>query len=59
MIINECGVDPGTDHMSAMRVIHDVERRGGHIVSFTSYCGGVCFFTLHQIMRPWCVVLCL
>jgi len=41
VMVNECGVDPGTDHMSAMKVIHDVERRGGKIVSFTSYCGGL------------------
>jgi saccharopine dehydrogenase-like NADP-dependent oxidoreductase len=39
--INECGVDPGIDHMSAMRVIHDAERRGGKVVAFRSYCGGL------------------
>jgi saccharopine dehydrogenase (NADP+, L-glutamate forming) len=41
MILNEVGVDPGIDHMSAMRIIHDVERRGGKVVSFKSYCGGL------------------
>eukprot|EP01121_Diplochlamys_sp_Union-15-3_P003480 TRINITY_DN1336_c0_g1_i1.p1 TRINITY_DN1336_c0_g1~~TRINITY_DN1336_c0_g1_i1.p1 ORF type:complete len:451 (+),score=82.59 TRINITY_DN1336_c0_g1_i1:104-1456(+) len=41
VMINECGVDPGTDHMSAMRVINEVRKNGGHIVSFTSYCGGL------------------
>ena len=41
VILNEIGVDPGIDHMSAMKVIHDVERRGGRIVSFMSYCGGL------------------
>jgi saccharopine dehydrogenase-like NADP-dependent oxidoreductase len=39
--INECGVDPGIDHMSAMRVIHDAESKGGRVVSFQSYCGGL------------------
>jgi saccharopine dehydrogenase-like NADP-dependent oxidoreductase len=39
--INECGVDPGLDHMSAMRVIHGVEKNGGKVVSFKSYCGGI------------------
>lgn len=39
--INECGVDPGMDHMSAMRVFHQVEREGGKIVAFRSYCGGL------------------
>jgi len=41
MILNEIGVDPGIDHMSAMRVIDDVRARGGEIVSFKSYCGGL------------------
>ena len=40
-ILNEIGVDPGIDHMSAMRVIHDVRDRGGSVVSFKSYCGGL------------------
>ncbi|MBP7146988.1 MAG: saccharopine dehydrogenase NADP-binding domain-containing protein [Acidobacteria bacterium] len=39
--LNECGVDPGIDHMSAMRVIHAAERKGGKIVGFRSYCGGL------------------
>ncbi len=41
MLLNEIGVDPGIDHMSAMRIIHDVQRRGGAVVSFKSYCGGL------------------
>lgn len=41
VVLNECGVDPGTDHMSAMRVFDDVARRGGKITSFRSYCGGL------------------
>ena len=41
MILNEIGVDPGIDHMSAMRIIHDVQKRGGKVVSFKSYCGGL------------------
>jgi len=40
-ILNEIGVDPGIDHMSAMRIIHDVEKRGGKVISFKSYCGGL------------------
>ncbi|HUO14912.1 MAG TPA: saccharopine dehydrogenase C-terminal domain-containing protein [Verrucomicrobiae bacterium] len=40
-ILNEVGVDPGIDHMSAMRIIDSVRSRGGHIVSFRSYCGGL------------------
>ena len=36
IILNESGLDPGIDHMSAMRVIHDVEEKGGKVVSFKS-----------------------
>ncbi|MBD3235797.1 MAG: saccharopine dehydrogenase [Candidatus Eisenbacteria bacterium] len=41
LILNETGLDPGIDHMSAMRVIHDVQNKGGQVVSFSSYCGGL------------------
>ncbi|AWW31323.1 saccharopine dehydrogenase [Echinicola strongylocentroti] len=39
--LNECGLDPGIDHMSAMKLI-DAEKEEGHdIVLFKSYCGGL------------------
>lgn len=41
VLLNEAGLDPGLDHMSAMRVVDDVRRRGGSVVSFRSYCGGL------------------
>jgi saccharopine dehydrogenase (NADP+, L-glutamate forming)/spermidine synthase len=41
LILNEIGVDPGIDHMSAMKIIHGVKARGGKVVSFKSYCGGL------------------
>jgi saccharopine dehydrogenase (NADP+, L-glutamate forming) len=41
LLLNEVGVDPGLDHMSAMKVIHDVESKGGKIASFDSWCGGL------------------
>jgi saccharopine dehydrogenase-like NADP-dependent oxidoreductase len=41
LFLNEIGLDPGIDHMSAMKIIHDVENRKGHIVSFESVCGGL------------------
>lgn len=40
-ILNEIGVDPGIDHMSAKKIIDDVHERGGKILSFKSYCGGL------------------
>jgi saccharopine dehydrogenase (NADP+, L-glutamate forming) len=41
LILNEMGLDPGIDHMEAMRIIHEVEAAEGEITSFTSYCGGL------------------
>ena len=41
LILNEIGLDPGIDHMEAMRIIHEVEGAGGEISNFTSYCGGL------------------
>jgi len=40
-ILNEVGLDPGMDHMSAMKIIDDVHGRGGEITSFSSVCGGL------------------
>jgi saccharopine dehydrogenase (NADP+, L-glutamate forming)/spermidine synthase len=40
-VLNEIGVDPGIDHMSAMRIIDAVRKKGGKVVSFRSYCGGL------------------
>ena len=37
----ECGLDPGLDHMSAMRAIEHIRARGGRLTSFKSYCGGL------------------
>lgn len=41
ILLNEIGVDPGIDHMTAMRVIHKVQRQGGRITGFVSWCGGL------------------
>ena len=41
IILNEIGLDPGIDHMEAMRIIDDVHEGGGKIASFYSYCGGL------------------
>jgi len=41
LVLNEVGLDPGIDHMEAMRIIHEVEEKGGEILNFTSYCGGL------------------
>jgi len=41
LFLNECGLDPGIDHMSAMRIIHDVETNGGQVISFRSTTGAL------------------
>jgi saccharopine dehydrogenase (NADP+, L-glutamate forming) len=41
LLLNECGVDPGIDHMSAMQIINRVHHDGGKINSFTSFTGGL------------------
>uniref|UniRef100_A0A7C4CEA2 Saccharopine dehydrogenase n=1 Tax=candidate division WOR-3 bacterium TaxID=2052148 RepID=A0A7C4CEA2_UNCW3 len=41
LFLNEIGLDPGIDHMSAMAVIDNVRAEGGRVTSFESYCGGL------------------
>ncbi len=41
LLLNECGLDPGIDHASAMKIIDDIKHRGGVVHSFKSYCGGL------------------
>jgi len=41
LLLNECGLDPGIDHMSAMRIIHSVYEKGGKILSFKSTTGAL------------------
>ncbi|WP_158210010.1 saccharopine dehydrogenase family protein [Myroides phaeus] len=41
VFMNEVGLDPGIDHMSAMKIIHEIKNQGGKILSFESFCGGL------------------
>ena len=41
VFMNEVGLDPGIDHMSAMRVIDRVRDAGGKMLLFESFCGGL------------------
>lgn len=41
LFLNEMGLDPGIDHMSAMSMIHGIRERGGYITSFISYGSGI------------------
>ena len=41
VFLNEIGVDPGIDHMSAMHVIDRIRESGGEILLFESFTGGL------------------
>ncbi len=41
LILNELGLDPGIDHMSAKRIIDNVHSKGGKIDEFYSLCGAL------------------
>jgi saccharopine dehydrogenase-like NADP-dependent oxidoreductase len=41
IFMNEMGVDPGIDHMSAMQVIDRIKNKGGKILLFESFTGGL------------------
>lgn len=41
VFMNEIGLDPGIDHMSAMKVIDGIRARGGKMLLFESFCGGL------------------
>jgi saccharopine dehydrogenase-like NADP-dependent oxidoreductase len=41
LLLNEIGLDPGIDHMSAMKVIDEIKENKGLLTSFKSFCGGL------------------
>jgi saccharopine dehydrogenase-like NADP-dependent oxidoreductase len=41
VFMNEIGLDPGIDHMSAMKVIDEIRENGGKMILFESFCGGL------------------
>ena len=41
IFMNEIGLDPGIDHMSAMKVIDEIKGKGGKMILFESFCGGL------------------
>ncbi len=41
IILNELGLDPGIDHMSAMRIIDYIHEKGGKVEEFYSICGAL------------------
>lgn len=41
LFLSEMGLDPGIDHMSAMKIIDELKEQGAEIRSFYSHCGGL------------------
>ncbi len=41
VFMNEIGLDPGIDHMSAKQVIDKIQAKGGKMILFESFCGGL------------------
>ncbi len=41
IFLNEIGLDPGIDHISAMKIFDEIRIKGGVIKSFKSFCGGL------------------
>ena len=51
LFLMECGLDPGLDHMSAMRVIDHIRRSGNQLTGFESFTGGL--LSPSQDENPW------
>ena len=41
IMLQEIGLDPGIDHMSAMKIINEIKSDGGNITDFESFTGGL------------------
>lgn len=51
LLLNECGLDPGIDHMSAMEIFHRLKSAGAELTSFKSYTGGL--VAPEYVDNPW------
>lgn len=51
LFLNEMGLDPGIDHMSAFAMIEEVKKAGGVITGFKSHCGGL--IAKDSVDNPW------
>jgi saccharopine dehydrogenase-like NADP-dependent oxidoreductase len=53
LLLNEIGLDPGIDHMSAMQVIDKIKEKGGELTSFKSFCGGLVHPDYDKLWKYW------
>uniref|UniRef100_UPI0040488DD1 saccharopine dehydrogenase C-terminal domain-containing protein n=2 Tax=Roseivirga sp. TaxID=1964215 RepID=UPI0040488DD1 len=52
LFLNECGLDPGIDHMSAKKVIDHIRNQGFELRAFESFTGGLLMPNPHDD-NPW------
>jgi saccharopine dehydrogenase-like NADP-dependent oxidoreductase len=52
VLMNEIGVDPGIDHMSAMQIIDDLRNKGAKLLQFESFTGGL-LAPESELNNPW------
>ncbi len=52
IFLNECGLDPGIDHMSAMKLLDAIRSDGGKVVLFESFTGGL-LSAASEMGNPW------
>lgn len=51
ILLNECGLDPGIDHMTALKEIEAIKENGGELTKFLSYTGGL--IAPESCTNPW------
>lgn len=51
IFLNECGLDPGIDHLSAMKLLDGIRKSGGKITEFESFTGGL--IAPECVDNPW------
>ncbi len=52
LFLMECGLDPGIDHMSAMRVIDQIRNDGNKLINFETFTGGL-LAPESEVGNPW------
>jgi len=52
ILLNECGLDPGIDHMSAMKTMHRIQKEGGELLAFETFTGGL-LAPNDNVDNPW------
>lgn len=39
--LNECGLDPGIDHLATMKILDEEKEKGSKVLEYESWCGGL------------------